>query len=216
MYGALDAYMGEFKPGLVELDVLADLFSGDENNRPQVTQFVGLLKRLCRKTNEDSEPNKNFRTFEGKKANYSEVGGKFDVEWKDGLFRRVIGPTGFDKMASDQKAEDLFLSQLKRFTEEGRRVSSSAGQNFAPAMFSSEPSTKKLLRLAMERLFEKKIIRVETSGPASRPINSPDGRRVSGTIRRIASRHYSAEGLLRVCRRLQLDLMGTQAAFASK
>jgi len=49
MYGALDAYMGEFKPGLVELDVLADLFSGDENNRPQVTQFVGLLKRLCRK-----------------------------------------------------------------------------------------------------------------------------------------------------------------------
>jgi RecA-family ATPase len=49
MYGALDAYMAEFKPGLVELDVLADLFSGEENNRPQVTQFVGLLKRLCRK-----------------------------------------------------------------------------------------------------------------------------------------------------------------------
>jgi hypothetical protein len=44
MYGALDAYMGEFKPGLVELDVLADQFSGDENNRPQVTQFVGLLR----------------------------------------------------------------------------------------------------------------------------------------------------------------------------
>jgi RecA-family ATPase len=152
MYGALDASMREFKPGLVELDVLADLFSGDENNRPQVTQFVGLLKRLCRKhhcailllaqpsvvamntgsgtssstgwnnsgrsrlyfqrvkTSEDAEPNKNFRTFEGKNANYSEVGGKFDVEWKDGLFRRVIGPTGFDKMASDQKAEDLFLS----------------------------------------------------------------------------------------------------------
>src|ERR1700732_2725360 len=96
---------------------------------------------------------------------------------------------------------------LKRFTEERRRVSSSAGQNCAPAIFSSEPSTKKLLKLAMERLFEKKIIRVETSGPASRPINSPDGWRVSGTIRRIASRHYSAEGLLRVCRRLQLDLM---------
>jgi hypothetical protein len=74
-------------------------------------------------------------------------------------------------MAADQKAEDLFLSQLKRFTEEGRRVSSSSGQNFAPAMFSSEPSKKEMLKLAMERLFEKKIIRVETSGPASRPIN---------------------------------------------
>jgi hypothetical protein len=49
MYDALDRYMADFKPGLVELDVLADLFSGEENNRPQVTQFVGLLKRLCRK-----------------------------------------------------------------------------------------------------------------------------------------------------------------------
>jgi AraC-like DNA-binding protein len=37
------------------------------------------------------------------------------------------------------------------------------------------------------------------------------------TIRRIASRHYSAEGLLRMCRRLQrANLMRLQAAFASK
>jgi RecA-family ATPase len=49
MYDALDTYIAEFKPGLVCLDVLADLFSGEENNRSQVTQFVGLLKRLCRK-----------------------------------------------------------------------------------------------------------------------------------------------------------------------
>jgi RecA-family ATPase len=49
MYAALDDYMTEFKPGLVELDVLADLFPGEENNRPQATQFVGLIKRLCRK-----------------------------------------------------------------------------------------------------------------------------------------------------------------------
>src|ERR1700726_582133 len=37
------------------------------------------------------------------------------------------------------------------------------------------------------------------------------------TIRRIASRHYSAEGLLRMCRRPQrANLMRLQAAFASK
>jgi hypothetical protein len=68
-----------------------------------------------------------LRAFEGKKANYSEVGGKFDVEWKDGLFRRVIGQTGFAKMAADQKAEDLFLSQLARFDGSGRSVSDSPG-----------------------------------------------------------------------------------------
>jgi RecA-family ATPase len=49
MYQALDDYMTEFSPGLVILDVLAEMFAGDENNRPQVSQFVGLLKRLCRK-----------------------------------------------------------------------------------------------------------------------------------------------------------------------
>jgi hypothetical protein len=39
----------------------------------------------------------------------------------------------------------------------------------------------------------------------------------NSTIRRIASRHYSAEGLLRMCRRPQrANLMRPQAAFASK
>jgi hypothetical protein len=42
MYHALDAYMGDFKPSLVALDVLADMFSGDENDRPQARQFMAL------------------------------------------------------------------------------------------------------------------------------------------------------------------------------
>jgi RecA-family ATPase len=49
MYQALDLYMTEFAPGLVILDVLAEMFAGDENNRPQVGQFVRLLKHLTRK-----------------------------------------------------------------------------------------------------------------------------------------------------------------------
>jgi RecA-family ATPase len=211
MYDALDAYMTEFKPGLVELDVLADLFSGEENNRPQVTQFIGLLKRLCRKhhcailllaqpsvigmntgsgtsgstgwsnsarsrlyfqrvkTDDDGEPNKNLRTFEGKKANYSEVGGKFDVEWKDGLFRRVIGQTGFAKMAADQKAEDLFISQLASFAKSGRSVSDSPGANYAPTKFASDKPTQELLKLAMFRLFDKGTIKIPNCQAPSGP-----------------------------------------------
>jgi RecA-family ATPase len=176
MYAALDDYMTEFKPGLVELDVLADLFPGEENNRPQATQFVGLITRLCRKhrcavlllaqpsvagmntgsgtsgstgwsnsvrsrlyfqrvkASEGREPNKNLRTFEGKKANYSEVGGKFDVEWKDGLFRRVSGPTSFDKMAQDAKADDVFLTLLKRFNAQNRNASDKPSKAYAPAL----------------------------------------------------------------------------------
>ena len=110
-----------------------------------------------------------MRTFEGKKANYSEVDGKFDVEWKDGLFRRVIGPTGFDKMAADQKAEDLFLSQLARFDGSGRSVSDSPGANYAPTRFASDKPTQALLKLAMFRLFDKGTIKIEPGGSPSRP-----------------------------------------------
>ena len=46
MYCALDAYMGDFKPSLVILDVLADMFSGDERSRSQARQFGNLLKAL--------------------------------------------------------------------------------------------------------------------------------------------------------------------------
>jgi RecA-family ATPase len=49
MYNALDTYLTEWRPSLVILDVLADMFSGDENSRPQSRQFIGLLKRLARK-----------------------------------------------------------------------------------------------------------------------------------------------------------------------
>src|ERR1700730_14801464 len=48
-YRALDARMGDLKPGLTILDVLADLFCGDERVRTQARQFINLLKALCRR-----------------------------------------------------------------------------------------------------------------------------------------------------------------------
>jgi len=220
MYAALDAYIGELKPGLVCLDVLADMFSGSENDRTQVTQFVGLLKRLCRKhhcatlllaqpsvagmntgsgasgstgwgnsgrsrlyfqrvkTDNGGEPNQNLRTFEGKKANYGEIGGKFDLQWKDGLFRRVNGPIGFDKMAADRKIEDIYLATLKRRNSQKRTVSDKPGANYAHAVFAKEPEaiagwiTSKQFEAAMARLFAAGKIRVEISGPPSRQTRS--------------------------------------------
>jgi RecA-family ATPase len=49
MYHALDAYLTEWQPDLTILDVLADMFGGDENSRVQSRQFIGLLKKLARK-----------------------------------------------------------------------------------------------------------------------------------------------------------------------
>ena len=47
LFTELDRRLRDEKPKLLVLDTLADLFPGDENNRAQVTQFVGLLIGLA-------------------------------------------------------------------------------------------------------------------------------------------------------------------------
>lgn len=49
LYDALDAQIASLRPALVVLDTLADLFAGEENNRAQARQFVGLLRGLAQR-----------------------------------------------------------------------------------------------------------------------------------------------------------------------
>jgi RecA-family ATPase len=215
MYAALDTYMAEWQPNLIALDVLADVFSGDENSRPQARQFVGLLKKLClnhssavlllahpsltglntgtgtsgstgwnnsvrsrlyfqtAKASDGTEPNKNLRTIQGMKANYGVPGGKIDLEWKNGLFVPVYGATGLDKMAADAKADDAFLTLLKRFNAQGRNAADRKGTSYAPALFAEEPDNqnfgKKQFEDTMRRLFKDGKIHIVDIGRKSKP-----------------------------------------------
>jgi RecA-family ATPase len=214
MYRALDAYLTEWQPDLTILDVLADMFSGDENSRPQSRQFIGLLKRLGRnhecallllahpsltglntgtgtsgstgwnnavrsrlyfqtaKASDGSEPNPNLRTLQGMKSNYAARGGKIDLEWKNGLFVPVHGATGLDKLAAEAKAEDVFLTLLKRFNAQGRNAGVKHGTSYAPALFEGQPDsqgiTKAQFSASMERLLKDNKIRIDETGPKSR------------------------------------------------
>lgn len=47
LFASLKRRVAETRPELVILDTLADLFSGDENNRMQARQFIGILRSLC-------------------------------------------------------------------------------------------------------------------------------------------------------------------------
>src|SRR5262249_54384056 len=49
LYKALDIYMGDLRSDLVILDVLADMFAGDERSRSQVRQFANLLHALTKR-----------------------------------------------------------------------------------------------------------------------------------------------------------------------
>jgi RecA-family ATPase len=47
LYNQLYEQVGDLKPKCIGLDASADLFAGDEINRVQTRQFVGLLRRLA-------------------------------------------------------------------------------------------------------------------------------------------------------------------------
>lgn len=47
LFRELDARLRDDAPALLVLDTLADLFPGDENNRAQARQFVGMLRGLA-------------------------------------------------------------------------------------------------------------------------------------------------------------------------
>ena len=195
------------------LDVLADMFSGDENSRPQARQFIGLLKRLARKhecafillahpsltgmntgtgtsgstgwsnavrsrlyfqvakASDGSVPNKNLRTLEGMKSNYSELPKTITVEWKNGLFVPVDGPQGLDKIAANARAEEVFMTILRKYNAQNRNARECKGTAYAPALFADEPDAlgvnKKQLEAAMGRLVNDKKICIEESGPPS-------------------------------------------------
>jgi len=47
LFNAIDGYVTTTKPSLIVLDTLADLFPGNENDRAQARQFIGLLRGLA-------------------------------------------------------------------------------------------------------------------------------------------------------------------------
>ena len=109
------------------------------------------------------------------KNNYGPVGETITLHWKDGLFLPTSAPGSLEKLAREQKVDDLFLMLLNRWNEQGRNVSDKLKANcYAPGRFAEEPEakaehvTKRELTEAMERLFRANKIRSEPYGPPSR------------------------------------------------
>jgi hypothetical protein len=80
-----------------------------------------------------------------------------------------------DQASRDAKAEDLFLTLLHRFANEGRAVGHKKGPSYAPAVFAAAPEAHagqiigKMFEAAMERLFAAGTIFVQQYGRPSRP-----------------------------------------------
>ena len=128
------------------------------------------LERILDEGNREIDP--DLRVLRVKKSNYGPAGLELRLRWQSGAFV-LDGPDGgFDKLAAQAKAERVFLDLLAKFTAQGRDVSPSVSNTYAPSVFDKHPSaegvTRKQFVAAMERLLSTKRICVETIGPPSR------------------------------------------------
>lgn len=202
------------RPVMIILDTLSDIFGGDENNRAQVSAFVGLLRRLAivancavivnahpsqsgsssgtsgstawhgkvrgrlhlRAANKDEggSADPDLRVLEFKKLQYGPLPPKMMLSMQDGVFVPAMAGSSTDPQIAGQRAEEVFMALLNRFTRDGRNVTDKKGTSYAPAAFAkereavSERLNKTALAEAMLRLFDSRKIHVVTEGPKSK------------------------------------------------
>lgn len=116
----------------------------------------------------------DLRVLQFMKNQYGPLGESVPLRYRNGVF--VPEPRGgsLDPQIAQQRAEQVFLTLLDRFAQEGRNVTDKPGTTYAPAAFAEEQEAKaanlnkKTLGDAMRRLFNQKKIRIVTEGPQSR------------------------------------------------
>ena len=130
---------------------------------------------LSRIVQDSYEPDPDKRVLTVKKANYGRAGAEISMCWKSGVFVVEQAETGLDRLAANAKAERVFLTLLRQFTQQGRRVNHASGPNFAPKAFaetgSAEGMTKRALKAAMESMLGAGKLTIEAEGPPSRRVS---------------------------------------------
>ena len=208
----------DIQPVIIVLDTLSDIFGGDENNRAQVSAFVGLLRNLAIAANcaiivtqhpsqagapiavaarrdrrhgtarseagctcelpprtQGGAITPDLRVLEFMKNQYGALAPKVTLRFENGVFVPEMPGGSADPLVADQRAKQVFMNLLDRFTRGGRNVTDKKGTSYAPALFAKETEAKavnlnsKALEGAMRRLFAENRIRVVTDGPPSKP-----------------------------------------------
>jgi RecA-family ATPase len=122
------------------------------------------------KADGDEPTDTDLREIIFKKNNYGPISESIVLRYQNGLFLPVPGMTSLDKVAQEARADEVFLTLLRRFTNSNRRVGDKPGTSYAPALFAREDEAKqagltsKSLQPAMARLFKAGTIWNEPHG----------------------------------------------------
>jgi hypothetical protein len=121
-----------------------------------------------------------LRVFEFRKNNYGPVSESIMLRWQNGAY--VVegvgsGPSAeqvLERLAGEEKIDELFITLLRRYAKQGRNVSDKASSTYAPAQFAREPEakrskvTKDAFADSMTRLFSRDRLVAVPEGPPSR------------------------------------------------
>jgi RecA-family ATPase len=139
---------------------------------------------------DDDDEQDDRRVLKVMKANYAPRGDSVLVTYQDGVFAKPPAKADYDRQKEEQEHDAIFLKLLRRFTEQGRKVSPNPSKTYAPTVFMDEPEAKKRKRKvtkdqlaeAMRRLFAAQKIGVTATGPASRRYDFIIERGASGQL----------------------------------
>jgi RecA-family ATPase len=142
------------------------------------TNAVRAALNFRKPKNDDSMSDPDVRILEVVKTNYARPSVPTMLRWSGGAFEVVDGGravnTSHEAAAADVRR--LFLELLARYDAQGRRVSDKAGSNYAPKVFARDPdakgTTSKGFEIAMQHLFKDGVLRMDESGPPSRPVRT--------------------------------------------
>jgi RecA-family ATPase len=123
---------------------------------------------------EDGELDTGLREIKFFKNQYGPISASCFVRYTNGLFLPVEGMT-MDAAQRAAKADEVFVTLLRKFTAQNQTVSHASGRSYAPARFAAQPEaqgiTSKEFAHAMQRLLDAKIIEIRTWGRPSRRVH---------------------------------------------
>ena len=134
----------------------------------------GVRSRLYLEQEAGEGADKDVRILSKKKSNYGTIGDSLRIRWTQGAFVAFDGPTNLDRVATNAKAERVFLSLLARTYEIGSWVSATpSARNYAPKAFASHPDHEAVGKAsfahAMNRLVKDGKIEVDKYDRPSAP-----------------------------------------------
>lgn len=123
----------------------------------------------------DAQPDHDLRVLRFLKNQYGPPAAQLTLRYRDGMFLPETGGSTLDKAARESRADEVFLTLVRRFNATVRPVGDNvAAPNYAPKVFAKEPEatehkiTKTELEGAMRRLFKVNRVRIDEWGPPSK------------------------------------------------